>query len=38
VILNFPTFGLWGWMNNASYLQLHSLDAEDLVGGRFDDN
>jgi hypothetical protein len=25
-------------MNNASYVQLHSLDAEAFTAGRFDDN
>ena len=38
VILDFPGYGVWLWMNNAGYAQLHPLDAEALTAGRFDDN
>jgi hypothetical protein len=38
VILSFPGFGVWSYNNNAGYVQLHALDAEALVGGRFDDH
>jgi hypothetical protein len=33
VVMNFPGAGIWVWMNNTSWLQLHPLNAEDLSAG-----
>ena len=36
VILDFTGYGVWLLMNNSGFVQLHPLDAEGIVTGRFD--
>ena len=33
VILAFPGFGVWAWMNNAQWVQLHTLGATAMASG-----
>ena len=38
VIVNFGAYGVWAWMNNSSWTQLHTLASKALVVGDFDGN
>ena len=38
VIVNFGAYGVWAWMNNSNWTQLHSLTSKALVAGDLDGN
>ena len=38
LIVNFPGFGVWAYMNNATWVQLHALNATDIRTGDMDGN
>jgi hypothetical protein len=38
LVVNFPGYGVWAFMNNSSWSQLHSFDAADIRTGDLDGN
>ena len=38
VIISFPGFGVWAWMNNESWRQLHARNPEGMAAGNLDGN
>ena len=38
LVVNFPGFGVWAFMNNASWVQLHGLNSPVMTTGDIDGN